>query len=153
MISLVDVSTGPVLATFIASPAIQHWMLKRTRGITYRGINIETLKELPLPLPPFAEQSQIVTLVEENLTLAESVRQASSVNQVRSQRLRQSILKRAFEGRLVPQDPSDEPAEALLERIRAAREAETKAKRPKKPRKRSKKGRAKQKELWDAPAE
>ena len=54
--------------------------------------------------------------------------------------LRQSVLKRAFEGRLVPQDPNDEPASVLLESIRAKREAEVKKRtrrraKPKPPRK------------------
>ena len=50
-----------------------------------------------------------------------------AANLKRAERLRQSILKRAFEGKLVPQDPKDEPASVLLERIRAKRQVEQKA--------------------------
>ena len=56
------------------------------------------------------------------LSTAESEEQAISMGTARAERLRQSVLKCAFEGKLVPQDPHDEPASALLERIRAGRE-------------------------------
>jgi type I restriction enzyme S subunit len=57
-------------------------------------------------------------------------------------RLRQSILRRAFEGKLVPQDPNDEPADVLLERIRAAREKAAVAARPPRPNNQSRRKRS-----------
>src|SRR5205085_3092795 len=92
-------------------------------GIAYTGINIETLKEMPVPLPPLAEQRRIVAEVARRLSIIEEIEAAVAANLKRAERLRQSILKRAFEGRLVPQDPNDEPASALLARIRAERGA------------------------------
>lgn len=73
-----------------------------------------------LPLPPAAEQARIAAEVERRLSVIDNLEHTVEQNIARCGRLRQSILKRAFEGKLVPQDPSDEPASRLLERIRAA---------------------------------
>ncbi len=73
------------------------------------------------PLPPLAEQHRIVAEVERRLSVIDELGAVVEANLKRAERLRQAILKRAFEGKLVPQDPSDEPASALLERIRAER--------------------------------
>ena len=79
---------------------------------------------MPIPLPPTEEQARIVAEVERRLSLIDKLETAIATNLKRADRLRQSTLKRAFEGKLVPQDPDDEPAEALLARIgRAADEA------------------------------
>ena len=84
-------------------------------------LSVQKVSELPLPLPPLDEQNEVVEEVEAKLSvIAHSEVQAAAAC-ARASRLRQSILKRAFEGRLVPQDPNDEPASALLARIRAAR--------------------------------
>lgn len=88
-----------------------------------KNINIETLKNIAVALPPYTEQEEIVAEVERRLSVAEGVEAQVEAGLKRAARLRQAILKRAFEGRLVPQDPDDEPAEALLERIRAERAA------------------------------
>jgi type I restriction enzyme S subunit len=72
-------------------------------------------------VPPFAEQQRIVAEVEGRLSVAEEVGAALTANLYRAQRLRQSILKQAFAGRLAAQDPVDESASALLERIRTKR--------------------------------
>ena len=76
-----------------------------------------------MPLPPLAEQRRIVAEVERRLSVSQQAEAAVAANLTRAERLRQSILKQAFSGKLVPQDPNDEPAAALLERIRAEREA------------------------------
>jgi type I restriction enzyme S subunit len=121
MIAFVLPSLAPCLALFIGSPPIQNWMMKSTKGIAYTGINIETLKEAIIPLPPFAEQEQIVAEVERHLSLISQLEVTVEANLKRAERLRQIILREAFAGRLVPQDPDDEPASVLLERIRGER--------------------------------
>lgn len=80
-------------------------------------LSVSKVNALRLPLPPQAEQARIVAEVERRLSLIDDLETAASANLKRADRLRQSILKRAFEGKLVPQDPADEPAAALLERI------------------------------------
>ncbi len=82
-------------------------------------LSIGKISRLPVPLAPLAEQEQIVAEVERRLSVVAEVEAQIQVELKRAERLRQSILKQAFAGALVPQDPDDEPASALLERIRA----------------------------------
>lgn len=85
-------------------------------------LTLEKFEAAPFPLPPLAEQHRIVAEVERRLSVVDELEATVEKNLARCARLRQSILKMAFEGRLVPQDPNDEPASVLLERIRAGRE-------------------------------
>jgi type I restriction enzyme S subunit len=80
------------------------------------------LNPLPLPLCSLPEQQQIVRLLDEQFEAIERNERELDAALKRSEALRQSILKKAFAGRLVPQDPADEPAAALLSRLRAERE-------------------------------
>ena len=100
------------------------------RGATKVGLGLDDIRNVAVPLPPVAEQLRLVGQVEELLSLADA-QEGSLAVQVRGiGRLRQSILKWAFEGKLVDQDPTDEPASVLLERIKAERatlEAQKKA--------------------------
>ena len=88
------------------------------------NVSLSLIHTMPIPLPPLAEQRRIVAEVERRLSVAQQAEAAVESSLARAGRLRQSILKQAFSGRLVPQDPDDEPASALLERIRAEREGE-----------------------------
>ncbi|TAK30658.1 MAG: type I site-specific deoxyribonuclease [Chloroflexota bacterium] len=88
-----------------------------------KNINVAILEKLAIPLPPLAEQNRIVNEVERRLSVVDELESIVEHNLKRADRLRQSILKRAFEGKLVPQDPADEPADVLLERIRAQRQS------------------------------
>ena len=95
---------------------------RTTAGI--HKVNQQDLSLCVIPLPPTSEQRRIVAEVERRLSVIQQAGAAVEASLQRAERLRQSILKRAFSGELVPQDPDDEPASVLLERIRAQREAE-----------------------------
>ena len=95
-----------------------------------KNINLQVLSTIAVPLPPQAEQTRIVAEVEWRLSVVQQSEAMVEASLLRAERLRQSILKQAFSGKLVPQDPDDEPASALLERIRAEREAEAQASAP-----------------------
>ncbi|WP_152565133.1 hypothetical protein [Methylobacter sp. BBA5.1] len=70
-----------------------------------------------------AEQLQIISEIERRLSIADEIEQQINTNLKRAERMRQSILKKAFSGRLVPQDPDDEPAGVLLEKIKQGQSA------------------------------
>jgi type I restriction enzyme, S subunit len=84
------------------------------------GLNLTNIREVKLALPSLSEQIEIVKRVREEMDRINMVETWCKTELVRSTALRQSILKQAFSGRLVPQDPSDEPASDLLARIHAA---------------------------------
>jgi type I restriction enzyme S subunit len=97
-------------------------------------LNMKTIKKLPIPLPPLAEQQEIVNRVQTLFKTADRIEQRYQKARTYIDQLTQSILAKAFRGELVPQDPNDEPASVLLERIRAEREnRENVAKTAKKP--------------------
>jgi type I restriction enzyme S subunit len=87
------------------------------------GLNRDDAYKMTIPLPPIAEQQQIVSEIERRLSAADQLEKVVEQSLKQAERLRQSILKRAFEGKLVPQDPTDEPAEKLLERIKEEKES------------------------------
>lgn len=91
------------------------------------NLSLRSLSPFPIALPPREEQARIVAEVERQMSFIEACQRAVDAGLARSAALRRSVLKTAFEGRLVPQDPTDEPASVLLERIRAERAAAPKA--------------------------
>jgi type I restriction enzyme S subunit len=82
-------------------------------------------------LPSFEEQRYIAASVDHFISVAEKIENTIDSELQKSEALRQSILKKAFSGQLVPQDPADEPASVLLERIRAEKIGQSPKKKPK----------------------
>jgi type I restriction enzyme S subunit len=91
---------------------------KRGAGNNQPALNKKRVEAIPLPLPTLAEQAAIVAAVDERLSVAAAAERQVTADLARAARLRQAILKRAFAGKLVPQDPACEPAATLLERMR-----------------------------------
>ena len=103
----------------------------KTDGVNQSNINGEKLINYPLPICSIEEQHQIVLAIESRLSVCDKLEETISHSLKQAEALRQSILQQAFAGKLVPQDPQDEPAAALLARIRSDREATAPAKKAK----------------------
>ena len=92
------------------------------------NLNLDVVRSIALPLPPQHEQNAIVECAEDQLSVIEHIETDIDSKLATANALRQSILRHAFTGQLVPQDPNDEPASELLKRIAAEREARKKTK-------------------------
>lgn len=104
----------------------QKYFLEQGKQTTnLASINLTKLGALPVPVPPVIVQKRIVSEIDRRLSATERLLRDLDVQLARGARLRESILKSAFEGNLVPQDPTDESAVALLDRIRAERSIPT----------------------------
>lgn len=113
-----DNSIAPYFFFFAQSPNFINMLKDSLQGVDQPFINKPRLLNLPIALPPKQEQCQIVSEIERHISVAEKIEDAIEVNLKNVSFLRQSILQRAFQGQLAPQDPNDEPASLLLERIR-----------------------------------
>lgn len=107
---------------YLMSPIAQQWLKARSKTTAGQtNLTLEVCRSLPFPLPPTEEQQALLLSLEGAMdaTARQSDSIKSSLKQSAAQR--KNILKAAFSGQLVPQDPNDEPASLLLERIRANR--------------------------------
>jgi type I restriction enzyme S subunit len=127
-----EVISTEYLAHWLASRTAQSWLHAKYRGIDMPGLNLRDVRQLPVPLPPLDEQREIVRRIETAFEKIDRLAAEAAKALKLVGHLDQRILAKAFAGELVPQDPSDEPAEILLARIREAREAAPKAKRKRK---------------------
>ena len=95
------------------------------RGTSYPAVRNNDILNYTFLLPPLDEQEQIVSQIEQGFSLIENTTQIIESSLQNLQTMKMSVLKQAFEGKLVPQDPNDEPASVLLERIKSTKASES----------------------------
>jgi type I restriction enzyme S subunit len=130
-----------IAAHYINSILGKKWLaevMNQTAG--QANVNGTKLGELAIPLPPFAEQLALIQGITNEFDSIDRQIEATALGLKQSEAQRKNILKSAFSGQLVPQDPTDEPASVLLEKIKREREALAKMPKPLKPSKPKKKG-------------
>ena len=114
------------IVNFLKSPYINTLINSETYGVKMPRAGTDTMINILVPLPPFAEQKRIVTKIEELLPYIEAYEKAetqlTALNTSFPEMLKKSILQEAVQGKLIPQNPDDEPASVLLERIRAEKQ-------------------------------
>ena len=114
------------IVNYLKSPYVDNLINSITYGVKMPRVGTETMTSLLVPIPPLEEQQRIVEKIDEVASAVSAYDVAYQKNEILSstfpEALKKSILQEAVRGKLVPQDPSDEPAEALLERIRAEKQ-------------------------------
>ena len=126
-----DLIDSRFLLYLINSPLVQLQAADNTRGVGNKNWVLKAISDTIMVLPPLAEQQRIVAKIEELLPKVEEYGKAQDaldkLNDELPERLKKSILQEAISGRLVPQDPNDEPASVLLAKIRKEKEQLVKA--------------------------
>jgi type I restriction enzyme, S subunit len=105
------------------SSYVRRWI--ETQAATSAGqynISLRVLETLVVPIPPLAEQEPAVEAIEDQFSIIDHLESDLDANPKSAMTLRQAILRHAFTGKLVPQNPNDEPASELLRRVAAERE-------------------------------
>ena len=114
------------IVSYLKSPYVDNLINSITYGVKMPRVGTDTMTSLFVPLPPYEEQRRIVAKIKEVLpvcdTCGELYNSVEQLNAAFPEALKKSILQWAVQGKLVPQDPNDEPASVLLERIRAEKE-------------------------------
>lgn len=105
---------------FLNSPKTLDFFNEKKVDVARANISLKDISEMPLNLPSTEEQAEIVRRIEKLFVVADRIESQCRFAKVHVDRLTQSILAKAFRGELVPQDPDDEPAAKLLERIKQA---------------------------------
>jgi type I restriction enzyme S subunit len=118
------------LSYLLESPSGRDRISEITAGVAQQKISLERFRIMSLPVPPLKEQREIVRRAQALFSIADQLEAKLTAARQVVERLTPALLAKAFRGELVPQDPSEEPASVLLERIRAARQAEAAAGQP-----------------------
>ena len=128
IIRLVDSNEFDLMYLICAlnSPLIQKMLTKQKKITAIPNLTLEIISDCFIPIPPLSEQKRIVAKIEGLLPFIEKYEQAetklTALNKSFPEMLKKSILQEAVQGKLVPQNPDDEPASILLERIRAEKQ-------------------------------
>ena len=114
------------IVNYLKSPYVDNLINSITYGVKMPRVGTETMTSLLVPIPPLEEQLRIVEKIDEVASAVSAYdvayQKTEALNSTFPESLKKSILQEAVQGKLVPQDPSDEPAEALLERIRTEKQ-------------------------------
>ncbi len=110
------------LLSTIASSTIQNYFNSSLKGIGVPNLHLEHIRTTLIPVAPINEQYRIATKLEQLLSFADNIESDKTDLQTTIQLTKSKILDLAIRGKLVPQNPDDEPASVLLERIRAEKE-------------------------------
>ena len=121
-----DLLNADYLAFYILSPISQQMLVGKSTGTTVAHVNLADFRPYFIALPPLAEQKRIVAKLEQVLPLVDEYgaaqEQLDKLNKELPEALKTSILQQAIQGKLVPQNPKDEPASVLLAKIRKEKE-------------------------------
>ena len=120
--NLLDIRLKEYITLLMYTDYFLKYAKDNATGSTIKNVSLAVMNNFFIPLPPLAEQKRIVTKIEELLPKVEEYGKAQEaldkLNEELPEKLKKSILQEAIEGRLVPQDPNDEPASVLLNKIR-----------------------------------
>lgn len=116
-----DKVLSPYLLYYLKSSSVNQKIITVSGATAQQAIYLRDIKNINILLPTKEEQYQIIQEIESRLSVCDKIEESIMQSLQQAEALRQSILKKAFEGKLVPQDPHDEPANLLLKRILAER--------------------------------
>lgn len=129
--NLLDIRLKSYITMLMYTDYFLKYAVENATGSTIKNVSLAVMNDFLVPFPPVAEQHRIVAKIEELLPKVEEYGKAqdalNKLNAELPERLKKSILQEAIEGRLVPQDPNDEPASVLLAKIRQEKEQLVKA--------------------------
>jgi type I restriction enzyme S subunit len=111
------------IAWYLTSAEGQRQMLAKDRGVTKAGLGLDDIRNVTIPIPASSERRARIKALEATFARADGLEAEAARARALLARLEFAILTKAFRGELVPQDPDDEPASVLLERVRAQRAA------------------------------
>jgi type I restriction enzyme S subunit len=116
----IEKTSADWILRYFLSPQGQQIIHNEKVDVARANFNLNQIAEVFIPLPPLAEQAEIVNRVEQALSKADAAEATLDAQSRAAKALKQAVLKTAFEGKLVPQNPKDEPASELLKRIKDA---------------------------------